>query len=105
MNGPLASWYKHIRAQPCLRCGRPGPSEVAHVCAFPSRKVSGFMPRRKGIASYSAVPLCPECHRYAPTSIHAVGENAFFEALGKPEGYVFGYLARELATWASGEAA
>lgn len=80
---PLERYYAHVAAQPCLRCGAYGV-EVAHVRAFRSRKTGDVLPRRKGIAAFAAIPLCPSCHRHGPNSIHNVGEEAFFAALPQP---------------------
>lgn len=92
----LKGFYDYLARRSCLRCGKYGV-EIAHIRAFPSRKTTQLLPRRHEVGQYAAIPLCPDCHRHAPDSIHNIGEAAFFETLGKPPGYVFQYLALSLA--------
>lgn len=96
MRASVEKFYRYLKGQPCLRCGSRGV-EVAHIRGFVSLKTGDFLPRRQGIAALSAIPLCTDCHRIAPDSIHHIGEAAFFEALGKPVGWVYAYLARSIA--------
>ncbi len=96
MTASLKKFYNLLAKHPCLRCGSYGV-EVAHIRIMPSVKSTGFLPRRQGIAAFGAIPLCEACHRTAADSIHAVGEQAFIEALGKPQGWVHGYVARSIA--------
>jgi len=95
MKASLKRFYEYIASQPCLRCTAQ-PVEVAHIKGFTSSKTGELLPRRQGIAAYAAIPLCVECHRLAPDSIHAVGEKAFF-ARFKTAAWVYAYLARSLA--------
>ena len=92
----LKGFYEFLGRRQCLRCGKFGV-EIAHIRAFPSRKTAQLLPRRLDVGQYAAIPLCPDCHRHAPDSIHNIGEAAFFEALGKTPCYVFQYLAMSLA--------
>ena len=96
MNASLKRFYEHVAAQKCIRCNRYGV-EVAHIQAFPSRKHSGMMPRRLGVSAMAAIPLCPDCHRHAPDSIHNIGEAEFIARLDKTPCYVFQYMARLIA--------
>lgn len=90
-------WNKFVKAKPCISCGTIGESEVAHVRSLLSSKTGDALPRRKGIAYYSAIPLCPECHRTSPTSIHSVGESNFALELGKGQHYLHQVVATLLA--------
>ena len=92
----LKRFYNFVASQPCVRCQRQ-PVEVAHLRLFPSKKATDFMPRRQGIAAYSALPVCADCHRHAPDSVHAIGEAAWMDSLGKPPGWVYGLCARMIA--------
>ena len=91
----LDRYYQHVAAQPCLACGSHGV-EVAHVRAFRSRKTGDLLPRRKGIAKFAAIPLCPDCHRHSPNSIHNIGEANFFGRLDQPC-RVFALMAQLIA--------
>jgi len=73
-NGHLA----YIRRLPCAACGRPGPSDAAHVrTADPARAK-----RQTGMAEKPSdrwtVPLCRPCHERQ----HSGSEAAFWSALG-----------------------
>lgn len=93
---PLKKFYAHVAEQPCYRCGAR-PVEVAHIRGMAALKHEGAMSRRKGLSEYSAIALCPNCHRHARDSIHAVGEERFFESLGRPACHVYMHLARSIA--------
>jgi hypothetical protein len=92
MTAALKKFYGHVAKQPCLRCGRYGV-QVCHIRMMPSRKSSDLMPRRVGTSQFAAVPLCDDCHRLQ----HEVGEARFYDLLGKPKEWVFGYVARSIA--------
>src|SRR5690625_191518 len=81
------AFFAFVAKQPCLRCGVFGV-EVAHIRLLVSRKTGDVLPRRKGAARVSVVPLCADCHRHAPDSIHNVGEAAFSDSLGRGDGYL-----------------
>lgn len=93
---PLKRFYAHVAAQSCYACNG-SPVEVAHIRGMAALKHEGAMSRRKGLSEYSCIPLCPNCHRHSRESIHAVGEGAFFERLGRPACHVYMYLARLIA--------
>lgn len=93
---PLKKFYAHVAAQPCVKCGRYG-CEVAHVRVMPSDKTSDFLPRRSNVSNFGAIPLCPLHHRTGENSIHSMGEARFMESLGKPQCWVFGYVAKLIA--------
>ena len=68
------------------------PIEAAHVLTVVSKKSRSVMPRsHKGLAAWGCVPLCRSCH----LELHEVGEDAFFEILGKPRGAIWGTLLLE----------
>lgn len=81
------AFFAFVAKQPCLRCGVFGV-EVAHVRLLVSRKTGDVLPRRSGPAHVTVVPLCPDCHRHSPDSIHNVGEAAFSDSLGRGDGYL-----------------
>jgi hypothetical protein len=60
---------------PCLACGRPAPSECAHVRTGTDGGVS-----LKPSSRYT-VPLCAACHRTGHGAQHTVGELAFWSRL------------------------
>lgn len=66
------SHLSYIRALPCVGCGRPGPSEAAHI----RKGTDGGMALRP--SDRWTTPLCRICHRRQ----HEVGEVVFFGALG-----------------------
>lgn len=93
----LSHFYGFIRARPCLRCGATRHVEAAHIRGMVSMKTGDILPRsHQGLPAWSAVPLCADCHREAEDSVHAVGEDAFFERLGKPPGWVYRWLVAAL---------
>lgn len=79
--GALERFYQVVASYPCLRCGKPGPSEVAHIQAVASTRTKGaFLPRsHQGAAAFGAIPLCPDCHRHAGDAIHAGRERDWLE--------------------------
>jgi len=97
------TWEDFLRTKPCLKCGS-WPVELAHIHGLVSPKTDQVMPRRKGLARFAAIPLCPGCHRTGKDSIHRLGEDEFFRQLGRHQCYVFqklvGYLA-EYKGWAT----
>ena len=92
------AFYEFVAARACVRCGRR-PVEVAHVRAFRSPKTDHLLPHRNGINAWAVVPLCSECHRLTRDSIHAVGEPAFEDALGRGAGYLAQKAGSLLAEW------
>lgn len=92
----LAEWYPYIKSLPCYVSGERGRSEAAHIKLIPSGKTGELLPRsHKTIAAFSCIPLTPELHRLGRDSIHAIGEQRFFEHHGVPHpaGWLFGRLA------------
>jgi hypothetical protein len=65
-----------INSLPCLRCGRPGPSECAHVRTYTDGGTS-LRPSDR-----YCLPLCAGCHRIDQDSQHELGEASFYAALG-----------------------
>ena len=68
----------HIRRLPCSGCGRPGPSEAAHVRLSDFGGVTVPESERGGTglkpADRHCVPLCRECH----SRQHNKGERSFW---------------------------
>ena len=71
-----------IRRQPCCVCGKPGPSQAAHVRA-------GYLEagwRSTGLGEKPddrrALPLCAFDHLDGPDAQHRGGERAWWEARG-----------------------
>jgi hypothetical protein len=50
------AYLAYIRAQPCAKCGRPGPSHAAHMRCLKGGG-TGLKP-----SDYHAIPLCDEHH-------------------------------------------
>lgn len=92
----VQKWYTFLAARPCYRCGLHN-SEIAHVKVLISPKTGDVLPRRCGIAVLGALPLCPDCHRHAPDSIHAIGEREFFERMETDRDGIGRHLAGLLA--------
>lgn len=69
--GPPRDWkYRAwIRTLPCAACGSTSDIEAAHTGQ------DGGM--RQKSSDYSYVPLCENCHRWAPASYHRVGRREF----------------------------
>jgi len=68
-------FYQAVKFAPCLACGKPGPSEAAHIKLFASKKTGELMHRsHKGVRKFSAIPLCYECHR-GKGGIHDSGDE------------------------------
>src|SRR5690348_13951531 len=59
-----AQYRAWIRTSPCAACGRIQNIEAAHTGA------DGGM--RQKASDYSCIPLCSDCHQFAPTSYHRV---------------------------------
>jgi hypothetical protein len=89
-------YYEFLASQPCYKCGA-SPVEIAHIRLLKSRKTGLVLPRRNGIGVYSALPLCPECHRLGKECIHEVGERNFFHGLGSNREALLDYVAASLA--------
>lgn len=55
-------WMKLVSDLPCVICGKPGPSDVHHVChdRFSTARVSDF----------AVIPLCRCHHTEGPEAIH-----------------------------------
>jgi hypothetical protein len=58
-----------IRTLPCEACGRAPRSEAAHTGSDGGTGIKA--------SDYSAVPLCPHCHKVGPDSYHMAGRRAF----------------------------
>lgn len=91
------AFYGFVARKPCLRCGVYGV-EVAHVRVILSPKTGLLLPRRNGLAEWGVVPLCADCHRHAPDSIHNVGEEQFSINLGRGSDYLLRFAA-SLLVW------
>ena len=87
MNARTRKYYDWVSTRGCLKCGA-APVEIAHIRAFRSPKTDLLLGRREGIAALAVIPLCADCHRTAPDSIHAVGEAEFEASIGKGSGYL-----------------
>ena len=71
-----------IRSLPCLACGRPGPSEAAHIRMGDPR----FAKRPTGGGEKPSdrwvTPLCSECHRTGPDAQHSRNEREWWASRG-----------------------
>lgn len=99
MNELLRRFYYYVKTSPCLACGKPPPSEVAHIRIVASEKLPGqFIPRgHKGLAAYGAIPLCAQCHRLGKNAIHNADEDKWLEENIKGgKAYAAGWALRTL---------
>lgn len=66
-----------VRTLPCTTCGKPGPSQSAHIrySDFANGNLNPGVGAKSDDAK--AVPMCPRCHLYTQ---HTMGERAFWEA-------------------------
>ena len=71
------AYLAFISQLPCIRCGKPGPSEPHHV----RLGHNGGMGRKPDDSR--ALPLCHECHIH---NLHQHGEGEFW-AKGEREGW------------------
>ena len=71
LGGPTRSWrYRQwIRSLPCAACGLEPAGEAAHTGS------DGGL--RQKSSDFSAIPLCPDCHRFGPGAYHAIGRRQF----------------------------
>lgn len=73
---------RRVRQLPCLACGRPGPSEAAHV----RYGDPGHQKRPTGMGERPddrwSVPLCARCHRLDDDAQHARGERDWWSSRG-----------------------
>jgi len=96
-------YYAFVARQACLRCSAR-PVEVAHIRLIISPKTGLLMPRsHKTLARFGCVPLCADCHRHAPDSIHNVGEESFNESLGRGRHFLFRKAASLMAEFMEGD--
>jgi hypothetical protein len=94
----LQRFYDYLHTKPCSIC-RHWPVEAHHISAVVSDKTGLPLPRSHKAdspAAFCAIPLCPECHRTGKHSIHALGEDKFFQHHGKPKGYKAGLVIKYL---------
>lgn len=61
---PPLDYYRMVKAQPCLCCGRTSSIEAAHLQP-PSHVFPGRFTRRShhGLAGFFCIPLCSACHK------------------------------------------
>lgn len=68
-----------VRQKPCAACGKPGPSDAAHI----RMKSDKYGKRDVGLGEKPddcwSVPLCRSCHRKQ----HSMAEAKFWRDLGK----------------------
>lgn len=68
-----------VRKKPCAACGKPGPSDAAHIrmaSAQYGKRYTGFGEKPDDCW---CVPMCRGCHRKQ----HSMSEPSFWRALGK----------------------
>ncbi len=83
-----AKYLAWIRTLPCAACGRHAPSEAAHTGD------DGGMSQKA--SDYSAIPLCPGCHRTGRFAYHRLSRAAFERAWAI---VCAGVVARLRAEW------
>ena len=70
-----SEYHKFLRRQPCVACGVPGPSEVAHF-----RDGTEGIGKKAG--DLSVLPLCAHCHRTGRKAYNSGSEKAFVDRWG-----------------------
>lgn len=71
-----------VRQQPCVRCGKPGPSEAAHLrmaCAARGKPLTGMQTKPDDKWTN---PLCPYHHRTGQLAQHRMDEMEFWILAG-----------------------
>lgn len=97
---PNHPFIHYVKLQPCDGCGAMPPNEFAHVEGPLSTRTNQPLPRRNGPAYLSGIPLCDQCHRLHPDSLHNQGEAQWSERrYGRPDGAARTAHAH-LARWA-----
>lgn len=76
------AYLSFVRRQPCISCGKPGPSQAAHVrSGYPE---AGWRPT--GMAEKPddtrTLPLCRDCHLDGPKAQHKGNERRWWQDLG-----------------------
>jgi hypothetical protein len=74
--GPARSWrYKAwIRTLPCSSCGTMRNIEAAHTGSDGGKAQKA--------SDYTCVPLCSDCHQFAPGAYHRVSREEFERGRG-----------------------
>ena len=60
IRGLAGSWFKHLKAKPCAKCGYDKHVELCHIksmSSFPDSALVKVVNNRKNI-----IQLCPNCH-------------------------------------------
>jgi len=98
----LVKFYTFAAQHQCLVPSCYNPVELHHVKGGVSLKTRTALPRRNGLAEALVVPLCAEHHRTSRDSVHELGEAAFEESHGLPEGFLIAFAASLLAAHVMG---
>jgi hypothetical protein len=75
-----ATYYPHVKAQPCCVCGDSREVHAHHFSGMANPKSPSKTLKRShvGVAKYATLPLCPLCHMNAHSG---KGERAWLEAM------------------------
>ena len=68
-----------LRKKPCCACGRPGPSDAAHIRMASAKHDKRYVGLGETPDDRWALSLCRACHRKQ----HSMSEATFWGALGK----------------------
>lgn len=68
-----------VRTKPCAACGKPGPSDAAHIRMASKAHDKRYVGLGEKPDDRWCVPLCRGCHRKQ----HAMAEPMFWHTLGK----------------------
>jgi hypothetical protein len=77
-----AGYLEMIRQLPCVSCRMDPCGEAAHIRMARAAAGWGKVGLGEKPDDVRSLPLCPECHRNGNNSLHVVGEQPFFDALG-----------------------
>ena len=88
LSSGLRDHYALVAAQRCIAC-RALTVQLHHVRGVISPRTLLPLQRRNNEAIAAVVPLCPECH----ARIDSMNEDAFVEAIGRPDGWLLGVAA------------
>jgi hypothetical protein len=92
-------FHEHVRAQPCLVCGKKGDTEAAHFRGLVNPKTGELGVRRHGLSDFLVLPLCSVDHRTGPEALHVIGERPFLERHFGGLDVVMGLWATILLSW------
>lgn len=95
LNLDYRGFMRFVKMQPCCVTGSFAEVEAAHLRGLPDRAGTDLQPRRVNESRYLAVPLTRAEH----LRLHEVGEEAYFESVGRSRGWAVGVAMKLLVRW------